>query len=73
MSFDPSGETGSDGFFLRIRERALEKRIEELEAENARLEENIELLWRETDGILPSTGRMWLTPRMEREAINDLC
>jgi hypothetical protein len=43
--------------------------IAELEAEIAILEEHIELLWRETDGILPSTGRMWLTPRMERETI----
>jgi hypothetical protein len=37
MSFDPSGETGSDDFFFGIRERALEKRIAELEAENQRL------------------------------------
>jgi hypothetical protein len=43
--------------------------IEDLEEEIAILEGHIELLWRETDGILPSTGRMWLTPRMEREKI----
>jgi hypothetical protein len=37
MSFDPSGETGSDAFFFGIREKALEKRIEEQDAEIKRL------------------------------------
>lgn len=31
-------------------------------------EEELELLWQEQKGIDPETGRMWLTPRMEREA-----
>ena len=32
------------------------------------LEEIIENLWKETKGIIPSNGKMWLTPRMAREA-----
>jgi hypothetical protein len=43
-------------------------RIAELEAENKRLEAIIEELWKETKGVWFSTGAMWLTPRMEREA-----
>jgi hypothetical protein len=32
-------------------------------------EEELELLWKETGGIDPETGKMWLTPRMEQEAV----
>lgn len=31
-------------------------------------EEELERLWKETGGVDPETGKMWLTPRMEREA-----
>ncbi len=29
-----------------------------------------DILWKQTKGILPSSGQMWLTPDMEREARN---
>jgi NitT/TauT family transport system ATP-binding protein len=31
-------------------------------------EEALEQLWKEQKGVNPQTGKMWLTPRMEREA-----
>ena len=34
----------------------------------SRLEQELEELWKLTGGCDPATGKMWLTPRMEREA-----
>lgn len=34
----------------------------------SRREQILELLWKQTGGIIPETGKAWLTPRMEREA-----
>ena len=31
-------------------------------------EEELERLWKETGGVDPKSGKMWLTPRMERIA-----
>ena len=31
-------------------------------------EEKVEALWKKQGGVDPKTGRMWLTPRMERMA-----
>ena len=34
----------------------------------SRREQELELLWKKTGGIDTATGKMWLTPRMEKEA-----
>ena len=44
------------------RVRELEERIRELEAQ-------LEGMWKATKGVMPDTGDLWLTPRMEREAL----
>lgn len=34
----------------------------------SRREQELELLWKKTGGVCPQTGKMWLTPRMIRDA-----
>lgn len=34
----------------------------------SRRERELELLWRQTGGVDPHTGKAWLTPRMLRDA-----
>jgi len=43
------------------------KTEEEMEILLEESETLLEMLWRLSGGIDPATGKMWLTPRMERE------